>query len=52
MCRNCFKQFSNFLTLFDISLIYGGEIIENPNTHIMYPSLVNSKISNGMIKVI
>ena len=42
MCRNRFKQFSKFLTLFDISLMYGGKIIKNPNTHIMYPFLVCS----------
>ena len=28
MCRNRFKQFSNFLTLLDIYLIYGGRLLK------------------------
>jgi len=29
-----------------------GEIVKNPNTHVMCPLLVNSKVSNWMVKVI
>ena len=30
----------------------GGEIVKNPNTHVMCPLLVYSKISNWTVKVI
>jgi len=28
MCRNRFKQFTDFLTLFDISVMYGGRLLK------------------------
>ena len=40
MCRNRFKQFSNFLTLLDISLMYGGRLLKILNCILLF----NAKI--------
>jgi len=48
ICRNHFKQISDFLILFDIPLMYGGRLLKI----LIYSPLVYSKICYGLIKII
>jgi hypothetical protein len=50
--KESFQTSFKFLHIIWYIFNVGWEIIKNSNTHIMYPSLVYSKISYGLIKVI